>query len=152
MQAAVKVLVAEAVRWRRVTMDSPQVVVQQGDIAARDLDRRRTVPEDPLEAEHVATIAEERPGERVAQDVGRTERLQARTSSEPMYQLIEPSRSQSVSARTREQRIVVADPAPMAQPGPERLASSSANRNEALFTALPEHAAPTLGEVHISDT
>ena len=81
----------------------------------------------------------------------RTARLEFGAGSKAVDELIQTSRSQSAPARTGEERIVVPDTAPMAQPCPERLASSSANRNEALFTALPEHAAPTLGEVHISD-
>lgn len=77
--------------------------------------------EDALQAEDVATVREERPGKRVAQDVGRTARLQSRAASKPVYQLIEPPRGQSVSARTREERIVVADTASMAQPDSEGL-------------------------------
>jgi hypothetical protein len=109
------------------------------------------VAEDALQAEDVATVREERPGERVAQDMGRTARLQSRAASKPVDQLIEPPRGQSVSARTREERIIVADTASMAQPDSEGPASSSANRNESLPTALPEYAAPTFNEVQITD-
>jgi hypothetical protein len=37
-------------------MGSPNVVVEQSDVAASDLKRRGTVAEDPLEREDVATI------------------------------------------------------------------------------------------------
>jgi len=109
------------------------------------------VAEDPLKAEDVATIRQECPGERVAQDVRRTARLKLRPPGEAVHQLIETSRGQSVPAGTGEERIVVPDTPPMAQPGPEGLARSSTNWNESLLTALPEHATSTLDEVQITD-
>ena len=50
-------------------MDRSKVVVEEINVAAGNLDRRRTVPQDPLEAEEIAAVHEERPRERMAQDV-----------------------------------------------------------------------------------
>ena len=108
--------------------------------------------EDPLQAEDIATVHQERPAERVAQDVRRTARLQLRAGSEAVHKLIETSRRQSLPARPAEKRIGGPDSAAMGQPRPERLARSSTNWNESLPATLPEHAASTFGEIHISDT
>ena len=106
----------------------------------------------PLEAEDVATVHQEGAGERVAEDVRRTARLQFRADSEAVHELIQASRSQWLSARPTEERIVGPDTAAMGQRGPERLARSSTNGNDSLPATLPEHAASTLGEVQITDT
>lgn len=107
--------------------------------------------EDPLEAEDIAPVHKERPGERVAQDVGRTARLQLRAGSEAVDKLIQASRSQWPSARPAEERIVGPVAAAMGQPDAESLARSSTDRNNSLPAALPEHATPTLDEVQIAD-
>ena len=132
-------------------MHGSEVIVQQFDVAARDLDRRWTVAEDPLEAEDVATVHQEGSGERVAQDVRRTAGLQFRASCEAVHELIQTSRRQSLSARPAEKRIVGPDTAAMSQPDSECLARSSTNGNDSLSATLPEHAASTFGEVDISD-
>lgn len=132
-------------------MYGPEVIVNESDIPASDLDRRRTVAEDALKAEYIAAVREERPRKRVAQDVRRAACLQPRPSSEPVHQLIEPSRGQSVATRTREERIVVTDTMPMAQRPPDGLAGSSTDRHKSLLTTLPEHTAPTFDEVQVTD-
>ena len=43
-------LLAETIDWRRLAVDGAQVVVEQVDVAARHLKRRRAVAEDPLQA------------------------------------------------------------------------------------------------------
>lgn len=108
--------------------------------------------EDPLEAEDVTTVRQKRPRKRMAKDVGRTARLQSRPGGKAVHQLIETSRGQSACARAGEERIVIADTAPMAQRHPEGLASSSTDRHDSFSTTLPEHAASALGQVHVSDT
>ena len=70
--------------------------------------------EDPLQAEDIAAVCQERPRERVAKDMRRTARLQSRAAGEAVHKLIQTSRGQSVATRTCEQRIVVTDTAPMA--------------------------------------
>jgi len=95
-------LLAETISWRRMAMDRSEIIVQQGDVTPSDLDRRRAVAQDALQAEDIAPVCKERPGECVAQYVGRAARLQSRAGSEPVNQLIQPSRGQSVATRTRE--------------------------------------------------
>lgn len=107
--------------------------------------------EDALKAEDIAAVCQERPRERVAKDVRRTARLQFRPAGEAVHQLIQTSRGQSAAAKTREERIVVTDTAPMAQRPPDALASASTDRHESLLTTLPEHTAPTFDEVQVTD-
>jgi hypothetical protein len=132
-------------------MYGPEVIVNEGDVPASDLDRRWTVAEDALKAEYIAAVGEERPRKRVAQDVRRAARLQSRPGGETVHELIETPRGQSVTARTSEEWIVDTDTVPMAQPGPDGLASSSTDGNQSLLTTLPEHTAPTFNEVQITD-
>ena len=73
-------------------MDCPNVLIQEVDVSARDLDRARAVPEDALEAEDVATVGQERSRERVAQDVGRAAGLDAGPPRESMDELMDPAR------------------------------------------------------------
>lgn len=86
--AGTEALFAEAVGWRCLSMDSSEVIVQQRHVPTRDLDRRWTVAEDALKAEHVATVHQEGPRECMAQDVRRTARLQFRAGRQPMHELI----------------------------------------------------------------
>ena len=58
-------------------MDSTEVVVEELDVAAGDLDRSRAVAENALEAKDVAAVREEHAGEGVAQNVRRAPGLEA---------------------------------------------------------------------------
>lgn len=69
-------------------MDGPQVVVEEIDVAAGDLEGSRAVAQDALEAEQVAAVLEEDPGEGVAQDVGGDTPAQGAAGSEPPKELL----------------------------------------------------------------
>jgi hypothetical protein len=47
---------------RRIPVDLAQVVIEESDVSAGDLESRRAVAEDPLETEYVAAVLEERAG------------------------------------------------------------------------------------------
>ena len=58
-------------------MDLAQVLVEQLDIALRDVERRGAVAEDALEGEHVSAVGEEGSGEGVTQYVRRAACLES---------------------------------------------------------------------------
>ena len=47
---------AQPIHWRRIPVDLAQVIVEEIDVAAGDLERRRAVAEDALQAEHVTAV------------------------------------------------------------------------------------------------
>jgi hypothetical protein len=62
--------VLKAINGRHSPVDRSQVVVQKLDVAARDLERRRAMAENPLQGEDVPAVGEEGPREAMAEDVG----------------------------------------------------------------------------------
>lgn len=83
-------------------MDGPQVLVEKLDVSPGDLYRSWAVTEDPLEAEDIAPINQERPSERVAEDVGRASGLDARPARESPDELVDTTRRKGWAARADE--------------------------------------------------
>jgi hypothetical protein len=50
-------------------VDFAQVVIEEINVAAGDLERRGAMAWDPLQAEHIAAVLQERAGKRVPQDM-----------------------------------------------------------------------------------
>ncbi len=85
-------------------MDCAKIVIQEVNVSARHLDRSGAVSEDALEAEHVATVRQERSGERVAEDVWRAADLDARAPGETADELMNTARRKARAFRANEQR------------------------------------------------
>ena len=99
---------SEAIDRRHSSMDRPQVVVEQLDVPARDLERRRAVAEDPLEGEDVAAVRKEGSREGVAEDVRRASRRDASRDGEAADELLDRPRSQATASSADEERIRIA--------------------------------------------
>ena len=81
-------------------MDGSQILVEQIDVAARDLDGARAVPEDALEAEDVAAVGQERTREGMAQDVWGAAGLDACPPRQSMHELIRSRARTAASLET----------------------------------------------------
>src|SRR5450759_2079623 len=84
-------------------MRSANVVIEQPDIAASDLKRRRTVAEDPLEGEDVAAVRQKSPREAVPQDVRGASVCDPRRAGESPNELLNGSSRQGDAPTSNEQ-------------------------------------------------
>jgi len=70
-------------------VNGAQVVVNEFDVSASDLDRSRAVSEDALQAEDIATVDQESAGECEAEEMGRAARLDPRASRKAADELMD---------------------------------------------------------------
>lgn len=132
-------------------MGRPQVVVDEADVAAGHLERRRTVAEDALQAEDITTIREEGPGERVAEDMWRAPVADLRIGGQATDELLDRPSRDSHPTSAHEQRQSRVEAAPSRQPPAERSAAPATDRHEAFARALASHETATLDEVDVAD-
>lgn len=106
---------SEAIDRRRAPMRGAYVIVEQPDIAASDLKRRRTVAEDPLDGEDIVADRQESPREALPQDV---RRASVRDPAEPQTVGLAAELFAGANARrnVRRERCCLIDPAARAQP------------------------------------
>jgi hypothetical protein len=132
-------------------MRSTNVVIEQPDIAASDLKRRRTVAEDPLEGEDVAAVRKESPREAVPQDVRGASVCDPRRAGESPDELLNGSSGQGDAPTSNEQWRGCVDPAARGQPGPQRPSATAADGHQPLARSLPANPAAPLDKIKVTD-
>ena len=148
---AVCELSCQPIHGRRVSVDLPQVVVEEVDVPAGDLERRRAVAEDALQAEHVAAVLEERAGKRVPQDVRRAADREVGPRGQPSHDLLDAMGCERAAVGADEERRCgrrVAAPGEHLADGAPGLAS---DRHDAFLRALAHDSTAALDEIDIVD-
>jgi hypothetical protein len=83
-----------------------EIVVEEVDVAPGDLQRRRTVTQDALQAEYVAAVCQEPTRKRVAKHVRRAPQRQGALGYDTLDEVLESDNGQRPAALSTEDRRV----------------------------------------------